>query len=118
MFSYIDHQWLIPAYLSLSVVTVAAAALVFVSGWTGQLRTIFFTISAVLVFSIALDLVLPSVARRFAVSSLDARQQQPYAATRAAFTRRAYAEGRGSATPAEVTRFAAFGDSARIAQAG
>ena len=114
MFSYIDHQWLIPAYLSLSVVTVAAAALVFVSGWTGQLRTIFFTISAVLVFSIALDLVLPSVARRFAVSSLDARQQLPYAATRAAFTRRAYAEGPGSATPAEVARFAAFGDSARI----
>jgi uncharacterized membrane protein (UPF0182 family) len=116
MFSYLDHQWLIPAYLSLSVVTVAAAALVFVSGWTGQLRTIFFTISAVLVFSIALDLVLPSVARRFAVSSLDTRQQQPYAATRAAFSRRAYGEGRGSPTPAEVTRFAAFGDSARIAK--
>jgi uncharacterized membrane protein (UPF0182 family) len=116
MFSYIDHQWLIPAYLSLSVVTVAAAALVFVSGWTGQLRTIFFTISAILVFSIALDLVLPSVARRLAASSLDARQQQPYAATRAAFTRRAYGEGRGSATPTEVTRFVAFGDSARIAK--
>ena len=96
MFSYVDHQWLIPAYLSLSVVTVAAAALVFVSGWMGQLRTVFFTVSAVLIFSIALDLVLPSVARRFAASSLDARQQQPYVATRAAFTRRAYAEGRGS----------------------
>ena len=116
MFSYIDHQWLIPAYLSLSVVTVAASALVFVSGWTGQLRTIFFTISAVLVFSIALDLVLPSVARRFAASSVNTRQQQPYAATRAAFTRRAYGEGRGSATATEVTRFAAFGDSARIAK--
>ncbi len=114
MFSYIDHQWLIPAYLSLSVVTVAAAALVFVSGWTGQLRTIFFTISAVLVFSIALDLVLPSVSRRLAISSVDARQQQPYAATRAAFTRRAYGEAGGSVTPTEVSRFAAFGDSARI----
>lgn len=95
MFSYIDHQWLIPAYLSLSVVTVAAAALVLVSGWTGQLRTIFFTISAVLVFSIALDLVLPSVARRFAASSDDTRQQQPYAATRAAFTRRPTAKAPG-----------------------
>jgi uncharacterized membrane protein (UPF0182 family) len=117
MFSYIDHQWLIPAYLSLSVVTVAAAALVLVSGWTGQLRTIFFTISAVLVFSIALDLVLPSVARRFAASSVDARQQQPYAATRAAFTRRAYGEGQRSPTPpSEIARFSSFGDSTRSAE--
>ncbi|HYN81143.1 MAG TPA: UPF0182 family protein [Gemmatimonadaceae bacterium] len=116
MFSYIDHQWLIPAYLSLSVVTVAAAALVLVSGWTGQLRTIFFTISAVLVFSIALDLVLPSVARRFAASSVDTSQQQPYAATRAAFTRRAYGEGpRSPGAPTEITRFSSFGDSARSA---
>lgn len=116
MFSYIDHQWLIPAYLSLSVVTVAAAALVLVSGWTGQLRTIFFTISAVLVFSITLDLVLPSVARRFAASSVDTRQQQPYAATRGAFTRRAYGEGRGSpGAPTEINRFSDFGDSARSA---
>jgi len=116
MFSYIDHQWLIPAYLSLSVVTVAAAALVLVSGWTGQLRTIFFTISAVLVFSIALDLVLPSVARRFAASNIDTRQQQPYAATRAAFTRRAYGEGpKSPAAPSEIARFSSFGDSARSA---
>lgn len=116
MFSYLDHQWLIPAYLSLSVVTVAAAALVLVSGWTGQLRTIFFTISAVLVGSIALDLVLPSVARRVADSSVDAPRQQPYVATRAAFTRRAYGDGPDTAvTPGEVSRFAAFGDSARSA---
>jgi uncharacterized membrane protein (UPF0182 family) len=66
-FSYLDHQWLIPAYLSLSVITVAAAVLVLVSGWTGQLRTIFFTVSALLLLSVTLDLVLPSVARRFTV---------------------------------------------------
>jgi len=117
MFSYLDHQWLIPAYVSLSVVTVAAAALVLVSGWTGQLRTIFFTISAVLVCSIALDLVLPSVARRLASSSVNAPRQQPYVATRAAFTRRAYGEGAGTAgPPSEVDRFVAFGDSARSAR--
>ena len=33
LFSYVDHQWLLPAYLSLSIGTVAAAALVLVSGW-------------------------------------------------------------------------------------
>jgi len=109
-FSYLDHQWLIPAYLSLSVITVAAAVLVFVSGWTGQIRTIFFTVSAVLVFSVTLDLVLPSVARRFASSDAGSHQQ-PYAATRVAFTRRAYNDT--TTPPRELTRFASFGDSAR-----
>lgn len=115
MFSYFDHQWLIPAYLLLSVLTVASAALVLVSGWTGQIRTIFFTISAVLVCSIALDLVLPSVARRLAGSGSEANLQ-PYAATRAAFTRRAYGAGETPTVPREVTRFAAYGDSARTAR--
>lgn len=109
-FSYLDHQWLIPAYLSLSVIAVAAAVLVFVAGWTGQIRTIFFTVSAVLVVSVTLDLVLPSVARRFAASDAGAHQQ-PYAATRVAFTRRAYNDT--STPPHEVARFASFGDSAR-----
>lgn len=116
-FSYLDHQWLIPAYLSLSVVTVAAAALVLVSGWTGQLRTIFFTVSALLVCSVALDLILPSVAGRLAASPSAAARQQPYLATRAAFTRRAYAETADApAAPHEVARFASFGDSARTAR--
>jgi uncharacterized membrane protein (UPF0182 family) len=112
-FSLLDHQWLIPAYVSLSVITVAAAALVLVSGWTGQIRAIFFTVSAVLLLSITLDLLLPSVARRFAASGGSANQQ-PYASTRATFTRRAYND---TATvvgvPREIARFASFGDSSR-----
>lgn len=122
MFSFVDHQWLIPAYLSLSVVTIAAAALVLVSGWTGQIRTIFFTVSAVLVFAIALDLVLPAVARRLAEAPAAGSAQQAYAATRAVFTRRAYDEGGPTrlvpgvpAGPHEVTRFTSFGDSSRAA---
>ena len=118
MFSYVDHQWLIPAYLSLSVGTVAAAALVLVSGWTGQIRAGFFTISAVLIFSIALDLILPSVVRRFASETVGDARQTPYVATRAAFTARAYGFPRNSpqAVPQEVRRFSVFADSARVAR--
>jgi uncharacterized membrane protein (UPF0182 family) len=116
MFSYIDHQWLIPAYLSLSVVAVAGSALVLVSGWTGQIRAIFYTVSAVLVCSVALDLVLPSVARRVGGSSADAANQQSYAATRAAYTRRAHGDSVSlSRPPREVTRFQPFGDVSRSA---
>jgi uncharacterized membrane protein (UPF0182 family) len=114
MFSYVDHQWLIPAYLSLSVVAVAGAALVLVSGWRGQTRAVFYTVSAVLVCAVTLDLVLPSVARRTGGSSADARNQQSYAATRAAYTRRAYGEVSGAPVAArEVLRFGPFDDSAR-----
>ncbi|HEU4879404.1 MAG TPA: UPF0182 family protein, partial [Gemmatimonadaceae bacterium] len=89
MFSYVDHQWLLPAYISLSIGTVAAAVLVLLSGWMGRVRAGFFTISAVLIFSISLDLILPSVVRRLATTDTPAAHERPYAATRAAFTARA-----------------------------
>jgi uncharacterized membrane protein (UPF0182 family) len=116
MFSYVDHQWLIPAYLSLSVGTVAAAALVLLSGWFGQVRAGFFTISAVLIFSVTLDLVLPSVVRRLASADVAETHQAPYIATRAAFTARAYGIPRtGAQQPAEVRKFSSGNDSTRIA---
>lgn len=118
LFSYVDHQWLLPAYLSLSIGTVAAAVLVLVSGWMGQVRAGFFTVSAVLIFSIALDLVLPSVVRRLAAARTPVQHERPYTATRAAFTARAYNLPRGNQTavPSEERRFASFADSAKIAR--
>ncbi len=118
MFSYVDHQWLIPAYLSLSVGTVAAAALVLISGWTGQVRAGFFTVSAVLIFSVALDLILPSVVRQIGMATGQTSRDTPYAGTRAVFTHRAYGIDRadGVAIPKEVSRFASFVDSSRVAR--
>jgi uncharacterized membrane protein (UPF0182 family) len=117
MFSYVDHQWLLPAYLSLAIGTVAAAALVLFSGWMGQVRAGFFTMSAVLIFSVALGLVLPSVVRRLAGTAVPAAHERPYAATRDAFTRRAYNLARNDSTPPhEETRFDSFADSAKVAR--
>ncbi len=118
MFSHVDHQWLIPAYLSLSIGTLAAAALVVLSGWTGQMRAGFFTISAVLIFSIALDVVLPSVVRRLASTRVTESQDAPYASTRAVFTSRAYGLQRDDwrSPPREVRRFSVLADSARTAR--
>src|SRR5688500_9893349 len=114
MFSYVDHQWLIPAYLSLSLGTAAASALVLLSGWIGQVRAGFFTISAVLIFSVALDLILPSVVRRLANVDVANAHQAPYRSTRAAFTARAYGSSRrDTVIPIEIRRFEARSDSAR-----
>lgn len=118
LFSYVDHEWLLPAYLSLSIGTVAAAALVLISGWMGRVKAGFFTVSAVLIFSIALDLVLPSVVRRLAETQTPVAHERPYVATRAAFTARGYNLPRGDqkSVPSENVRFASFADSARIAR--
>ncbi|MEO5903153.1 MAG: UPF0182 family protein [Gemmatimonadaceae bacterium] len=118
MFSYVDHQWLIPAYLSLSVGTVAAAALVLLSGWMGQVRAGFFTVSAVLIFSIALDLILPSVVKQVGLATGQTARDAPYTSTRTAFTRRAYGQDRLSilSIPKEVSRFSSFVDSSRVAR--
>jgi uncharacterized membrane protein (UPF0182 family) len=83
----------------------------------GQVRAGFFTVSAVLIFSIALDLVLPSVVRRLAGTAIPTTHERPYSATRAAFTRRAYGLARtDSIVPREFTRFDSFADSAKVAR--
>ncbi|MEO5590750.1 MAG: UPF0182 family protein [Gemmatimonadaceae bacterium] len=118
VFSYVDHQWLLPSYLSLAIGTIAAAVLVLLSGWMGHVRAGFFTVSAVLISAIALDLVLPSVVRRVANARTTPASERPYIATRAAFTSRAYNITRDSVTPrpTERDRFAPFADSIRMAR--
>jgi uncharacterized membrane protein (UPF0182 family) len=118
LFSYVDHQWLLSAYLSLSIGTVAAAALVLFSGWMGHVKAGFFTVSTVLIFAIALDLVLPSVVRRLAETAAPVAHERAYVSTRAAFTARAYNLPRDSTStaPTENNRFASFADSAKIAR--
>jgi hypothetical protein len=84
----------------------------------GQVRAGFFTVSAVLIFSVALDLILPSVVRQVGMATGQTARDNPYASTRAAFTRRAYGLARDDAVliPKEVSRFSAFVDSSRVAR--
>ncbi len=89
-FSYIDHQWLLPGLLILSIATTAAAATVLFSGWTGQLRTSFIAVTAVVLLSISVQEIAPLVVRRLTPAQVLAVRERPYADTRAEFTRRAY----------------------------
>ena len=89
-FSAIDHRVALPSSLVLSIVAVAAAMLVVWSGWTGQIRLAFFTITAVLLIALALRQIVPPLAERFVTPSDHDRREAPYRATGAAYTRRAY----------------------------
>jgi uncharacterized membrane protein (UPF0182 family) len=90
VFSFVDHQWLLPGLVILSVATAAAAITVLVSGWTGQLRTGFIAVTVIVVLSVAVQEIVPLLVRRFTPRETQMVQDRPYGATRADFTRRAY----------------------------
>ena len=90
VFSYVDHQWLLPGLLLLWIATAAAAITVLLSGWTGQLRTSFVAVTVIVVLSISVQEIVPLVVRRFASKEAQAVRERPYVTTRADFTRRAY----------------------------
>jgi len=91
VFSYVDHQWLLPGLLLLAMATAAAAITVLVSGWTGQLRTSFVAVTVIVVLSVTVQQIVPLIVRRFASSTAQAARERSYAAIRGDFTRRAYA---------------------------
>ena len=64
VFSYVDHQWLLPGLLLLWVATAAAAITVLLSGWTGQLRTSFVAVTVIVVLSISVQAIVPLLVRR------------------------------------------------------
>jgi len=90
VFSYVDHQWLLPGLLLLSIATAAGAITVLLSGWTAQLRTSFVAVTVIVVLSISVQEIVPWVVQRFASSDARMVRERPYVATRNVFTRRAY----------------------------
>jgi hypothetical protein len=93
-FTYFDHRVGIPARLVMSVVTLGAGLTVLWAGWTGQMRLAFAALTGVILSVLAARQVAPFVARR-AVADRDPRvREQPYEATRAGYSRRAFAVDR------------------------
>lgn len=90
-FSYVDHRVLVPASVVLSILTLGGALVVLWAGWTGQVRVCFGTVSGLLLLSLVLHQLAPTLARRFASEQDPTLRERPYLATRAAYTRRAFA---------------------------
>lgn len=91
VFSYVDHQWLLPGLIILSVATAAGAMTVLLSGWTGQLRTSFIAVTVIVLLSLAVQEIVPLLVRHLTPRETQMLRERPYVATRAEFTRRAYA---------------------------
>lgn len=90
-FSYVDHQWLLPGLLILSIATAGAAITVLLSGWTGQLRTSFVAVTVIVLVSVGVQELIPLLVHRFSARDAQTLRERPYLATRADYTKRAYA---------------------------
>lgn len=90
-FSYVDHRVLVPASVVLSILALGSALVVLWSGWAGQIRVAFASVSALLLVSLVLHQLAPTITRRFASEQDPTLRERPYLATRASYTRRAFA---------------------------
>ena len=89
----------IPINLGLSVLTLVAAMLVVIFGWTGQIKIAFIGITTILVLSLVLDRAIPPLVGRNDPASVE--RARAYVITRSMYTRRAYGlEQVRNATPA------------------
>ncbi|HMC53669.1 MAG TPA: UPF0182 family protein [Gemmatimonadaceae bacterium] len=110
-FGYLDHRVVVPANLLLSLVTLGAGLTVVWAGWSGQMRLAFAALTGVLVAALSARQVAPFIARRATADRDPAARDRPYEATRAGYTRRAFAVDRITGADSTV-RFNTLGDAA------
>ena len=101
--SAVDHRVGIPANLVLAMLATASALLVAWTGWMGQTRVAFVTITVMLLAALTVRQVIPAVGGRFIIPADPEAQEQSYREIRNAYSRRAYAvDAIERATPAEA----------------
>lgn len=88
--SAVDHRLGIPANLTLAMLAVASALLVAWTGWIGQTRVAFVTITVMLLAALTVRQVVPAVGGRFVTSDDPDAQEQSYREIRNAYSRRAF----------------------------
>jgi uncharacterized membrane protein (UPF0182 family) len=118
VFSYVDHQWLLPGLLLLSIATAAAAITVLLSGWTGQLRTSFVAVTVIVVLSVTVQEIVPLIVRRVTPRTVQLARERAYVATRADYTRRAFALNASSYAALRGSSVSAALDSVTTSAAG
>ena len=88
--SAVDHKLGIPANLTLAMLAIASAMLVTWTGWIGQVRIAFVTVTIMLLAALTVRQVVPAVGGRFVTAADPEAQEQSYREIRNAYSRRAY----------------------------
>ncbi len=89
-FTRIDHQVGIPGDLILAMATLGAAMIVVGAGFVGRIRFAAVAVMTVVVLALIAREVAPAIVGHVGTDAQRLAEEQPYLATRAAYTRRAY----------------------------
>lgn len=90
VFLRVDHRVTLRMDAILSYGSAIAAFIILRTGWAGQLRAAFVTLTAVLVAAVGLRHVVPAVIARSDMLGDPSRRDQDYVASRALYSRRAF----------------------------
>ena len=90
VFTRIDHVWLIPTDLALSLLSIGAAVVLLVAGWMGQITTAFASVTVVILGSLGSQVFGPWISGRIATAPASVAAERPYNETRAEFNARAF----------------------------
>jgi uncharacterized membrane protein (UPF0182 family) len=90
LFLHVDHRVTLRVDFILSYACAIAAAIILRTGWVGQLRAAFVTLTLVLLGAIGMRQVAPAVLARGDLLGDPAKRDQDYVASRTLFSRRAY----------------------------
>jgi hypothetical protein len=90
LFLHVDHRVTLRMDFVLSYACAIAAAIILRTGWVGQLRAAFVTLTLVLVGAIGLRQLAPAILARGDLLGDPAKRDQDYVAARTLFSRRAY----------------------------
>jgi len=89
-FGFVDYKYGITGNLLLALVSLGAGLIVVWAGSVGQFRLAAISILGVVVVSLIAREVVPTIAQHAGTDAERAGRDQPYIATRAGYTRRAY----------------------------
>jgi uncharacterized membrane protein (UPF0182 family) len=90
-FSWVDHRIGVSGDLLLALVTLGAGLIVIWAGFAGQIRLAAISVFSVVAFSLLVREVVPAIADHVGSDGDRTARERPYEATRAGYTRRAFA---------------------------
>ena len=91
LFGYVDHRVAVPGDLLLSLAALGAALIVIWAGFAGQFRLAGISVLTTLAVAILVREIAPLVAEHSGTDAERTLRERAYTATRASYTRRAYA---------------------------
>lgn len=90
-FGYVDYHVGTLGDLALGLITLGAAVIVIWAGFVGQLRLASISVLTVVALSLVIREIAPAIAQHAGTDAERTARERPYLATRAGYTRRAFA---------------------------